>query len=97
MKTVVLKNGAEEVKSLVVAIMLSLRTLLAEKPLVFYDLVMLFRDSTYQPFGNAVEDLKALGLVNSDDSSVHESIRNIVLSAAEGEEGEMTLGSPVKQ
>ena len=96
METVILKNGAEETKPLVVVMMGKLETLMKETPLVFYDLVMLCRDSTYQPFGGAGEDLKTLGFVNSD-GSVHQSIRNVVLSATNSDGMEMTLGSPVKQ
>jgi hypothetical protein len=96
MQTVILKNGIEEAKPLVQVTMMSLRSLLQDKPIVFYELVMKCRDGNHQFFGRSEDDLKALSLVQSD-GSVHDSIRNIVLSAATGEGLEMVLGSPVSQ
>ena len=95
METVILKNGAEEVKSLVKATMLSLRALTVKNFSIFYDLVTLCRNPTYQPSGHAKEELEALGFVNSD-GSVDERIRNIVLSTAEGDNSDMTFSSPIK-
>jgi hypothetical protein len=74
--------------------MLSLQTLMDTKPLVFYDLVMVCRDSAYRPFGNARQELNALGLWMSHETAPHDSIRNVVLSAVSGDGLDMTLGSP---
>jgi hypothetical protein len=93
-KTVVLKNGAEEVESLVVVCMISLRTLSREAPLTLYDLAAKCRDSEYETFGNAEEELKQLGLME-DGGRIHDSIRNIVLSAIEGDGLDMHLTSPI--
>lgn len=94
METVTLKNGAEEVKSLVVVTMLSLESLIEEQPFAFYDLVMVCRDRDYRPFGSNGDHLKSLALLQ-DGGHVHDSIRNIVLSAVTGDGLDMQLGSPV--
>jgi len=52
------------------------------------------RDETHKLFGNTGEVLKKLGLVQDDDG-VHTSIRNVVLSAVEGEGLGLILDSPV--
>jgi len=95
MEMVRLKNGAEEGKPLVLATMMSLRRTMEKDPMAFYDFVMLCRDRHYEPFGNAIERLENLSLVHS--GQVHESIRNVVLSAVEGDGLEMTIGSPVAE
>jgi len=92
---VVLKNGSREFDKLVSVTMLSLKTLITEKPTVFYDLVMKCRDSSYKYFGNAGEDLQQLGLAQND-GSIHDSIKNIVLSAVSGDDLDMTLASPLE-
>lgn len=96
MKAVTLKNGSEEANVLVTVTMMSLRRLMKEKPIIFYELVMKCRDSNHQFFGKDCQDLERLNLVQPD-GRVHDSIRNIVLSAAIGDGLEMRLGSPIKE
>lgn len=95
-ETVTLKNGAAEFKPLVTVTMSSLRSLLQDKPIVFYELVMKSRDPNHKFFGRSGNDLKVLSLVQADER-IHDSIRNIVLSSAEGEGLEMVLTSPILQ
>lgn len=76
--------------------MLSLRDLCQSNPLAFYDLAMMCRDKDYQPFGNNGELLRTANLIASDDT-IHDSIRNIVLSAAEGDGLEMHIVSPIAE
>jgi hypothetical protein len=52
------------------------------------------RDQKHQFFGKSGEDLKALSLVQND-GSIHESVRNIVLSAAKGDGLAMKFQSPI--
>ena len=80
METTKLRNGAEEAAGLVAVTMLALRNLFAEKPIVAYELVAKCRDANHQFFGLTGSDLQTLGLVETG-GGVHESIRNIVLSA----------------
>lgn len=95
MQTVILKNGAEEVLPVVTATMMSLDHLVQEHPIAFYELVMKCRDHKHRFFGNAAEILQDLHLVESN-GSIHDSIRNVVLSAATGDGFDMSLGSPVR-
>lgn len=94
MGTAKLKNGSEELKSLVLLTMISLRNLIETNPIAFYELVTKCRDDSHRLFGNTVEVLKRFVPTQDERGRVHESIKNIVLSAAEGDGLEMTLGSP---
>ena len=94
MEIVKLRNGSEEPKPIVVATILSLKSLMETKPITFYELVMKCRDRNHQLFGVSSQDLKALRLIGEDES-VHESIRNIVLSSAEGDGLDMKFVSPI--
>ncbi|MGQ0527595.1 MAG: hypothetical protein ACT4OY_06160 [Alphaproteobacteria bacterium] len=95
LETVILKNGAEEAKPLVAVTMMSLEGLMQQNPIAFYELTMKARDSKHQFFGNAGQVLEKFNLVSAN-GSMHDSIRNIVLSAVEGDGLDMTLGNPVK-
>ncbi len=90
-----LKNGAEEHLGVVRAVYISLISLMETKPITFYELVMKARDPKHQLFSDRIrQDLQDLGLLESDDS-MHDSIRNIVVSSAEGEDLDMRLVSPI--
>lgn len=97
MQIIKLRNGAEEAASLVMVTMMSFNRLVEEKPIVAYELVTLCRDPNHQLFGKTGDDLAALSLVqkSSDGYIVHNSVRNIVLSAAEGDGFDMQFVSPV--
>jgi hypothetical protein len=99
---VMLKNGAEVPRSLVAATMLALESLLRDNPMAFYELVELCRDATHQIWGDLDKELASRGLITLRQLStgktvalVHETIRNIIVSAVEGEGCEMALGVPV--
>ncbi len=96
MKMLKLKNGIEEAEPLVMTTMMILRQLMHSKPMVLHDLVMKCRDSSYTLFGNAEAVLQEFALMLSDES-IHNSIKNIVLSAVTGDGLAMTLGSPVAE
>ena len=91
MKVVTLKNGAEEAESLVLLTTMSLRTLMREYPIAFYELVQLCKDHNHRLLDNAGEILDRLGFVQN--GIVHDSFRNIVLSAVEGDKLDMRLTS----
>lgn len=95
METVILRNGAEEAKPHVTVTMMSLEHLMEDRPLAFYDLAMRCRDRSYKFFGDNEEYLKSLDIVDRD-GSIHGSIRNIVLSAVEGDGLDMHIRSPVR-
>jgi len=90
---VTLKNGSQEFGPFVSATMLSLERLFDRTPIIGHELVMKCRDSNHHLFGDAASLLIARSLV-SPDKTIHESIRNIVLSAVTGEDLDMILGSP---
>lgn len=92
MESVTLKNGTEEVRSLVAAILLSLQSLIETYPIAFYDLVQLCRDPEYKTFN--IEILKSWTMIQ-EDGSIHTSIRNVVLNAVTGEGINLKLESPV--
>lgn len=97
MSKITLKNGAQEVRQLVAITMMSLRKLFDDDPMVAYDLIMLCRNSDYRPFGSAPDKLAALRLASpmGIGMTVHESIRNIVLSAATGEGMDIGIENPI--
>lgn len=89
-----LKNGSEEFGPLVNATMISLRHLIADDPIAFYELRELCRNPSHKLFGHAGEKLVSLALIERDGVSIHSSIKNVVLSAVEGEMLEMHITSP---
>lgn len=97
MKVLRLKNGTEEVEPLVITAMMSLELLFTTKPLHAYELVQLCRNPSHPVFGRMGEDLVGLALAErrGNGFGVHESVRNVVLSAVLGDGLEMTLGNPV--
>jgi hypothetical protein len=97
-ETVLLKNGSDEAKPLVATTLFVLEGLAKELPIVLYELAELCKDPAHKPFGRCGDDLVDRNLATRDEDGtyrVHNSIRNIVLSAVEGEEMDMTLGNPV--
>jgi len=72
---------------------MSLKALMASDPIAFFELSELCKDRSHKLFGNTGEKLSKLGLIQN--GTVHGSIRNIVLSAVEGEMLDMQLVSPI--
>jgi hypothetical protein len=98
-EVVKLKNGSEEVPQLVTVTMVALRGLLdpekgVQGATALYDLVMKCRDDSYQFFGNNQQYLENLDLVESS-GTIHQSIKNIVLSAVDGEGMNMAIVNPI--
>lgn len=96
METVTLKNGAEEPQILVAGTMLSLRTLHKDHPVALYELMMLCRQPDHELFGNARNILESFGLIEPNGQP-HDSTRNIVLSAMEGDGFEARLTNPTRR
>lgn len=98
-ETVQLKNGSEEFKPLVAITMASLRHLYDKKPIMLIELTMLCRDPDHKMFGTTIgQELCDTNLISVAGTRmvVHDSIRNIVLSAVEGDGLNMVLRNPVK-
>lgn len=94
METVILKNNTKEPKVLVSTTMITLENLVNTNPIATYELVELCKDASHKAFGNAGKILEDFSLVNN--GQVHESIKNIVLSAFEGDGLDMHLTFPIK-
>lgn len=96
-KTIMLKSGVEEAESLVTVVMMSLRGLQEEGlpgMLTLYDFAEKCKNPAYKLEGDAEQKLKGLGLVQQD-GKIHQSIKNIVRSASEGEGLEFRLVNPL--
>ena len=74
--------------------MIALENLVNTNPMSAYELVEVCKDANHKIFGNAGDILEDFGLVN--DGQVHESIKNVVLSAFEGDGLDMCLIFPIK-
>jgi hypothetical protein len=75
--------------------MMVLRNLLTQHPIAFYELVQVCKNPNHKLFGKTGEILGRFAIVQPD-GGVHDSIRNIVLSAVEGEDYSIQLTNPVK-
>lgn len=90
-----LKNGSEELSTLVAVTMMSLKNLLKSDPISFIELVSKARDRNHKVFSkHQTNVLVGLGLMEPE-GNLHNSISNVVLSAVTGEDLDMTLGDPV--
>ena len=96
MEQIRLKNGSEEAKVLVTVTSINVNNLLKTNPIAFFELVSLCRDPQHKPFGNTSQILADLSLMEPG-GTVHQSIRNIVLSGSQGEGLDMVWTSPVAQ
>jgi hypothetical protein len=91
-----LRTGKEVPDVLVSTTMLSLKTLLNEHPIAFYELVMLCRDENHVCFGNSGMWLQGEGLIEANGRP-HECVQDIVLAAAEGEGLALALRNPLAE
>lgn len=99
MPTVMLRNGYEHAEPLVRVTLMSLRSLMEENPVAFYELVALCRDSTHKLFGNTTVVLRDLSLIEGEGfpATVHDAIREITLAATEGELLELRMVNPLRE
>jgi len=95
LETVKLKNGAEEEKTLVAACMLNLQGLLKQDPISFYDLAMHCRDRSYEINERSQKELRGRGLLSPTTGVLHESVKNIILSAVVEDGLDMKLVPPL--
>lgn len=91
---VTLKNNSKELEIAVKSVMFTVRHLLKQQPLVFYDLVMRCRDREYEMWSETEDGLKKLSLLQPDGQP-HGTTKNIILSAVEGDEGDMYIVNPI--
>ena len=91
-----LRNGSQEPFALVNSTMMSLRQMMEDilGATALYDLHQICLGTNYRPSARQLEYLKGRCLLQANGHP-HDSIKNIVLSAIEGEGLEMTLVSPL--
>ena len=89
----ILRTGAEVPDSFVPAVIITLQYLLKEEPVALYELAMLARDPSHQPYGGTGEVLRTLGLTDGT-GKIRDSTRAVILAAIEGEGLGMHLRSP---
>lgn len=95
METMRLRNGTTAPTAIVKTTTLSLKALWDKSPLAAYDLAKLARDPGYVPFGNAMQVLSDYHLVT--DGEIQADVRNVVLSAFEGDGPAMRLINPATE
>lgn len=93
---VTLKNGSTLRKSLVNAIMSSLKSLWEKDRFVIEELIEKIHNPDYQLGRYSEKELKEHKLIQSD-GTIHSDIQNVVLLAVEGEGSNMRLTSPFKE
>lgn len=92
MELIALKNGSSEPSPLVASTLLSLRSMMLQEPIAFYEAVQIARNPSHVPFGNAAEKIDAYGLLQG--GRMHESVRNIIQAAVEGDDFTLKLVRP---
>ncbi len=88
-ETIKLKNGSVELRSGALGVFAIIKKLFKEKPILFYELILLCRDPSHEPWGEIGQDLVEQNLIEQtgDDQpkyTVHALIKNVVLSSIEG-------------
>lgn len=96
-----LKNGREEHPAIVRTTMAHLHALLDDPmtAIAAFELCELARNREHEPFGNAGEKLLATRLVTKDDGGyhMHDSIRNVIVSACQGEGADIAIVNPLAE
>lgn len=83
-------------KELVRVVAASFQNLFITKPTIAYELVMLARNTQHEFFDKGWEkECEELNFLEPG-GTMHDSVRNILVSMAEGEELEMRLISPLQ-
>ena len=99
MDTVELKNGTIHLTSFVSSIRSAIQHLLYNEPIAFNELVQLCRNQDHPIWEPSTRVLIEYPLLTKTATGfvVHDGIRNIVLSATEGDEPNLKLVSPVRK
>ena len=92
---VILKNGESLPEPVINSALMSLKKLLSNDPIGFYELVALCRDESHKLFGNYAASLGDLALIS--DGRPTDLIKMIVLESTEGEGLDLKLVSPYAQ
>ena len=93
MRMFILKNYSQESVSMILVSMFSLQMLMKQNPGLFAEFVELCRNPDYKLSDTSRKNLETLNFIRN--GAVNTSLRNIVLSAVEGNGLEMRLIFPV--
>ena len=88
-----LQNGSEEPSISVAVTMMALKNLIQDDPLSFFELVSKARDRGHEIPPHQTNVLVGLHLMEPE-GTLHQTIRNVILSAVTGESLGMTLQDP---
>ena len=96
MEQLTLRNGSTEPAPIVQATMMALRGMMNDilGITALYDLHQICLGKNYKPSDRQLEYLKSRALLQTDGRP-HDSIRNVVLSAIDGEGLDMKIVNPV--
>jgi hypothetical protein len=94
MKVLRLRNETDEPEAMVTLMFSALQDLMNENTTLFYELVMKCREPGYQLSKVDEGALKDLAFI-PESGRIHDTIRNIVLSATEGEGLSLRIVSPL--
>ena len=92
---VTLKNGSEIPSIAVATTMMNLEQLMKTDSVAFYELVQKCRNSNHTMWGNSSNTAESWGLMAS--GRVSGAVSDIVLSAVNGDDLDMTLESPIAE
>ena len=97
MDTVNLKNGTSEMRILVVSTYGILKEMLSdlEGAIAFYELVEVCKNPSHQVFSSKQKEYLINRALMQPDGRIHQSVRNIVLSAVQGEGLGLSLVDPI--
>ena len=91
-----LKDGTYIPEAIAKVLSISLKGLMQNNPIAFYEFVTKCRNSDHEMFGNTPEVLQSLSLIEQD-GQIRNEVKKFVLNSVEGENLEMRLVNPVKQ
>ena len=97
METVTLRNGSTEMKALVIMTYMNLKKMFDDMKgaIAFYELVALCKDSKHEIFPDVQKQYLISRALMQSDGRVHQSIKNVVLSATTGEGVDLSLVNPI--
>ena len=97
METVALRNGSTEAKPIVVMTYMNLKSMFddIQGAIAFYELVEVCKNPKHEIFSDAQKQYLIGRALMQPDGRVHQSIKNVVLSAATGEGLDLSLVNPI--
>lgn len=89
---IALRNGSKEIKSAVVCTFMNLQELLKSSPIAFIEFHQKLKNPDYKMFGNTPKICESYGLMK--DETIHQTVKNVAISAIQGEEVNAYLINP---